>query len=79
MLQQLNQTKWQVGAKENKKKVQLSPNTMYVLAYGLVVVVGGGEQFLSSDWQLNKLWIYTAISPFVHVAFHKLGPYWITN
>lgn len=51
---------------------------MYALAYGLVVV-GGGEQFLSSDWQLNKLWIYTAISPFVHVAFHKLGPYWITN
>lgn len=38
----------------------------------------GGAR-LSSDWQLNQLWNYNAISPFVHVALHKPGSYRITN
>lgn len=43
---------------------------MFALSYSLVVVVGA--HFLSRDGQLNKLWNYNAISPFVHVALPKL-------
>lgn len=65
-------------SKPKKEKWANLPNTISVLVYSLVVL-GWGAHIVSSDWQLNQLWNYDAIAPFVHVALHKLCPYWITN